>query len=400
MDGRSPERERLHFSPGPLRARPRLRNLVPRDEFLGEKIVWESGPSVLRVPPLWKLVSALAFAFAAISFAYALVIGLVLREPPVETLTFATFCLAAGAAARHLPIVWARGVRYEITDHHVVYQRGPFRRTIERAAISYARIYWHPDQANVGDLELVRAVPTGALRRRLMLRLDGLSAPDRVWAIARGAEEVAPVGQAERLLAQRLDVGEKLLWSARPRGSYRSYVPQGHREWSIVALSVFLLLASVRMIWRSVPTVRTLVENGLEVKSLSFAAFIFALTASIALVVATAAFLVYAACIRPGYLVKHTRYLITDRRVLISRDHEELHLDRSRIVDIIDTPRGDGVSDVFLILDGPRARAVAANGAFGEMHRGPNLRPVLFSLEDVEGLLQALRPQGASSQPA
>lgn len=371
-----------------------------RDEFLGEQIVWESGPSVLRVPPLWKLTSALSFAFAAIAGAYAIVIGLVLHEMPLETLMFTAACLALGAAARHLPIVWARGVRYIITDHHVVYQRGRFRRTIERSTISFARIYWHQDQANIGDLELVRAVPTGAMRRRLMLRLDGLSAPDRVWAIARGAEEIAPVGQAERLLAQRLDLGEKLLWSARPRASVRSYVPQGHREWSIVALAVFLLCASARMIWRAVPTVHTLVDNGLEVRSVSFAAFIFALSASIALVVATAAFLVYAACIRPGYLVKHTRYLITDRRVLISRDHEELHLDRSRIVDIIDTPRGDGVSDVFLILDGPRARAVAANGAFGEMHRGPNLRPVLFSLEDVEGLLAALRPKAPTSQPA
>jgi hypothetical protein len=377
-----------------------LNNFVRRDEFLGEEIVWESGPSVLRLPPLWKLTSALSFVFAAIAFAYAIVIGLVLHEVPLEMLTFTACCLAMGAAARRLPIVWASGVRYIITDHHVVYQRGRFRRTIERGTISFARIYWHQDQANVGDLELVRAVPTGALRRRLMLRLDGLSAPDRVWAIARGAEEIAPVGQAERLLAQRLDLGEKLLWSARPRSSFRSYLPQGHREWSIIGLAAILVFISGHLIWRAVPTVRNMVAHGFEVRSVSFAALIFALSTSIALVMATAGFLVYAACIRPGRSVKDTRYLITDRRVLISRDHEELHLDRSRIVDIIDTPRGDGVSDVFLILDGPRARAVAANGAFGEMHRGPNLRPVLFSLEDVEGLVQALRPKAPTSQPA
>jgi hypothetical protein len=372
---------------------------VQRDSFLEENIVWESGPSVLRTPPLFLLSSALSFSFSAISAAYAIVIGIVLERVPTETLTFAVFCLVVGFAARHLPIVWQRGVRYTITDHHVVYQRGPFRRTIDRSTISFARIYWHPSHPNVGDLELIRAVPTGAMRRRLMLRLDGLTAPDRVWAIARGAEEVAPVGQAEQLLAQRLDVGEKVLWSARPRPSFRAYLPQGHREWSIVALACFLLFASARMIWRAVPTVRTLIHNGLEVHSLSFAAFIFALTASIALVVATAAFLVYAGCIRPGYLVKHTRYLITDRRVLIQRDHEELHLDRSRIVDVIDTPRGGGLSDVFLVLDGPRARALAASGAFGEMHRGPHLRPVLCSLEDVEGVVQALRG-GPSSQAA
>ena len=104
------------------------------------------------------------------------------------------------------------------------------------------------------------------------------------------------------------------------------------------------------MIWRAVPAVKSLVANGLTVGSLSIVALVFALTASIAVVVALAAFLVHAACIRPGYLIHHTRYLITDRRVLIQRDHEELHLDRSRIVDVIDTPAGGGLSDVFLVL--------------------------------------------------
>lgn len=364
---------------------------VQRDSFLGEEIIWESGPSVVRTPPLFQLGSALAFVVAAISLAYGVVIGLVLETAPTESMVFAIWCVTLGFAARHLPIVWQRKLRYEITEKHVVYRRGPFRRTIERSAISFARIYWHPDNPAVGDLELVRAVPTGALRRRLMLRLDGLTAPDRVWAIARGAESVAPVGQAERPLTQRLDVGETVRWSARPRPSWRAYLPQGPREWGIVALALFLLFSAARMIWRAVPAVKSLVANGLTVGSLSFVALVFALTASIAVVVAVAAFLVHAACIRPGYLIHHTRYLITDRRVLIQRDHEELHLDRSRIVDVIDTPAGGGLSDVFLVLDGPRARALAASGAFGEMQRGTNLRPVLRALEDVDGVVQALR---------
>lgn len=364
---------------------------VQRDSFLGEKIIWESGPSVVRTPSLFQVGSALAFAMAAISVAYGVVIGLVLKRAPTESILFAIWCVTLGFAARHLPILWQKGLRYEITERHVVYRRGPFRRTIERSAVSFARIYWHPDKPSVGDLELVRAVPTGALRRRLMLRLDGLSAPDRVWGIVRGAENVAPVGQAGRPLTQRLDVGETVRWSARPRPSWRAYLPQGPREWGIVVLALFLLFAAARMIWRAVPTVQSLVTHGLPVRSLSFAALVFALTASIAIVVTIAAFLVYAACVRPGHLIHHTRYLITDRRVLIQRDHEELHLDRSRIVDVIDTPTGGGLSDVFLILDGPRARALAASGAFGEMQRGSNLRPVFRALEDVEGVVRALR---------
>jgi hypothetical protein len=38
------------------------------------------------------------------------------------------------------------------------------------------------------------------------------------------------------------------------------------------------------------------------------------------------------------------------------------------------------------VLDGPRARAVAASGAFGEISRGPNLRPVFEAVEDGEGV--------------
>jgi hypothetical protein len=90
-------------------------------------------------------------------------------------------------------------------------------------------------------------------------------------------------------------------------------------------------------------------------------------------------------------MVRETRYLVTDKRVLIQRGLEELHLDRSRIVDVIDAPAGEGVRNVFLVLDGPRARALAASGAFGEIDRGPNLRPVFESVEDAEGVAKILR---------
>jgi len=55
---------------------------------------------------------------------------------------------------------------------------------------------------------------------------------------------------------------------------------------------------------------------------------------------------------------------VTDSRVLISRRNEELSLDRSRIAYVIDAP-ANGLHDVFLVLDGPQARALAPSGAFG-----------------------------------
>ncbi len=70
---------------------------------------------------------------------------------------------------------------------------------------------------------------------------------------------------------------------------------------------------------------------------------------------------------------------------------EELHVDRDKIVDVIDSPTGDGLYDVFMVLDGPHARALAASGAFGEIDRGPHLRPVFESVEDAEGVNRILR---------
>jgi hypothetical protein len=88
-------------------------------------------------------------------------------------------------------------------------------------------------------------------------------------------------------------------------------------------------------------------------------------------------------------------YLVTNKRVLIQRRFEELHLDRSKILDVIEAPKGGGLYDLFLVLDGPRARAVAASGAFGEIARGPNLRPVFEAVEDAEGVSKILRDAAA-----
>jgi hypothetical protein len=140
-------------------------------------------------------------------------------------------------------------------------------------------------------------------------------------------------------------------------------------------------------------------EAGVPTYSIPFIALVFGIAATMLLVLAVGVFLAWDTIIRPGRLVRETRYLITNKRVLIQRGSEELHLDRSRIVDVIDAPAGDGLSHVFLVLDGPRARALAASGAFGEVERGPNLRPVFESLEDAEGVAKILRPRDEPELP-
>jgi len=168
-------------------------------------------------------------------------------------------------------------------------------------------------------------------------------------------------------------------------------LPHSQREWASLGIAVFLLFAVGKMLDNTVPALHKVVESGLPVRSFPFIALVFGLSLAVAMVLAAACYIAYDAVIRPATLMKDTRYLITNKRVLIQRDLEELHLDRERIVDVIDTPAGDGVRHLFMVLDGPRARALAASGAFGELGRGPHLRPVFEAVEDAEGASQILR---------
>jgi hypothetical protein len=269
-------------------------------------------------------------------------------------------------------------------------RRGRLRRSIDTREISFARIHWHPRSPGIGDLELVRAVPTGALRRRLSIVLHGLIAPDRVWAIMRGVTPTAPAGDGHRLLAQRLDDGELVLWSAHPEPSWREWLPTTPRALASMVIALMIGAAGVQMSSHAAHSLRMVTAGGMKTESPSFVALVVSLSLVVVLLMSASVVLLYAVIVRPVRLAARTRYLITDRRVLIQRGDEELHLDRSRIVDVIDTPPKRGLSDIFLVLDGPRARAVAASGAFGEAG-GHGLQPVLQRIADAEAVQQILQ---------
>jgi hypothetical protein len=364
---------------------------VPRDSLFGERIVWAGRPAVIRPSAFQRSLAFVSFFAAVISLCFALVVALVLKAEFGPLLLFAFWCATIGLGVLQLPRVLLAQSRYVVTDQHVIAIYGPIRRTIERKAISFARIYWDESQPDAGDVELVRAVPTGALRRRLMLRLIGVRAPDRVWAIVRGAERLAPRGAFDRPLTQRLDTDERVVWSAQPRKALKRFVPRGQREWALLAIAGALFAGGVRMAIGAFPTLRRVHEGGLQVGSFTFAVLALGMGSTILLLVGIGCYLVYDAIIRSGYLAAYTRYLVTNKRVLIQRRSEELHLDRGKIFDVIEAPKGDGLHDVFLVLDGPRARAVAASGAFGEISRGPHLRPVFEAVEDAEGVSRILR---------
>jgi hypothetical protein len=362
---------------------------VAPDESLpppaGERVIWEGVPRDYRTPTFAKLCAVVFATAAAVCIAFAAVQAWALAQLPTALIQLAVWCGIQG------PHWWMSRVRYMITDRSVITQRGRLRRTIERKAISFARIYWDPRNLERGDLELVRSVPTGALRRRLTITLHAVHAPDRVWAIVRGVEDRVPVGLGGRPLTQRLDEGERVLWAARPRHTWRVWLPRGPREWLLMGTASLLASAVSVMGTDGVGALRELLAAGLPAGSPAFAALVAGMSATAVLLTAGVAFFVRESVVKRARLGTDTHYLLTDSRVLIQRGLEELLLDRRRVIEVIDTVAPGGGRNLYFVLDGPQARAFAASGAFGESEVGPQLKPVFECVEDAEGALRSLR---------
>ena len=368
---------------------------MARDSLFGETILWSGRPSVVSTPLAFRLTALVAAVLSLVTLSFGIVVGTAFQAHVGGMFAFSAWCATLALGSLHLPKIWRSGIEYIVTETHVIWRRGPLRRSIERSAISYALIRWDAHVSGAGDLLLVRAVPTGALRRTLRLSLVGVVGPDRLWAIVRGLIPPAPLGDGGRPLTQRLDPGERVLWSAMPLAA-----PWTVRRTMTAAVALFLALSSARMLTRSVPPLHRVIRlHALPTPSLVL--FVAAVALSVALLAAVAAGVGYAACIRPLRLSRSTRYFVTDQRVLIRRGHEELHLDRARIAYVIFRPSrrvrgmtgakpGD-LNDVFLVLDGPHARAFASSGAFGESS-GEALVPVFSSIEDAETVGVLLGP--------
>lgn len=372
---------------------------MKRDSVFGEPEIWSARPKVIAVPVIYKVATAVCAVMSAITTTSAIVVATALHQRTGQLLVVSAWMATLALACAYLPRWWRSELEFVLTDKHIIVRRGKFRRSIERRSVSFARIHWDPKHPGIGDLELVRAVPMGALRRSLSIVMTGLIAPDRVWAIIRGVTPAAPAGDGHRLLAQRLDENERVLWSGHPPNRWRKWLPAEWRGVASVAIAILLFAAAIGTGRHSVHAIRTVTRAGLAPESVSFVALAASLSMTIVLLGASAVVCIYAAVVRPARLEAETRYLITDRRVLIQRGHEELHLDRSRIVDIIDAPAQGGLRDIFLVLDGPKARALAASGAFGEA-QGKGLQPVLHRVADVDSIRQILEVPASATAAA
>lgn len=356
---------------------------MARDSLFGERIIWQGRCRAASVPFASKVVAWSAAVVSAVMLCYAVVLAESLALPVGGMVLSAAWCATISLFAWRLPIWWRSQIEYVVTEGRVIWRRGAIRRSIERRQISYALVRWSTHDSSAGDLVLVRAVPTGALRRTLSLTLSDVEAPDRVWALIRGVEPSVPLGSCERPLTQRLDPGERVLWSAAPLAS-----PWTTRRFATAATAAALVLAFVRQAARSIPRLVDVVQA----LPPSLAAFLL-VGASLAMLMlfAVATGVTYAAFVRPSRLTRQTRYFVTDARVLIRRGDEELSLDRSHIAYVIDAP-SRRLHDVFLVLDGPHARAFAPSGAFGgEDHGVEGLRPVFASIDDADTVGRILR---------
>jgi len=371
---------------------------MPRHGFDDEEILWTGGPRQVQTPPLFEVTAWVGYGIAIAAVAFACVRSGGLKQSASGSLLFAAWAVTVSLLARSVPKWWAAGARYTVTQRSVIWQRGPFRRTLDRAAISYARITWSEHAAHIGNLELIRAVPTGVLWRRLALRLEGLESPDGVFAIIRGAQSVASPGHGTLPIAQRLDRDEHVLWAARPLPSLKSYLPRNAEEWSLTFVTVALVILSVFMAFKTVALERRLLRAGYALSSISFWGLAIGMGAAIFVIFGTALFLAKTTLVKRARSLYETRYVISNKRVLIQRGREELHLERNRIIDVIETPAGEGTRTLFLVIDGPRARALAIGGAFGEAEHGPDLRPVIEFVRDSDGARRAL-PGGKISVP-
>lgn len=365
---------------------------MARDSLFGEEVVWSGGPKATTVPVAFKLAALVSATMSVVSLAFAVVITTGLHQSTGRLLFFSLWCALLAVAAWRLPLWFRASARYIVTDKHVIWQRGRLRRSIDRAAISYAIIRWNPSVAGVGDLVLERAVPIGALKRTLSVTLADVEAPDRLWAIVRGLTPGAPLGDGTRPIAQRLDDGERVLWTALPMGSRWTV-----RRFATAVGASFLFAAAAQVSIKSVPPLaRVLRAHALP--ALTWGVLVSGVALVVVLLLAVASWVGYAALLRPWRLARVTRYFVTDRRVLIRRGSEELHLDRERIAYVITAPAGEARRDVYLVLDGPQARAFSPSGAFGGRD-DERLVPVFNAVDDADTATEVLHVSRISLTP-
>lgn len=360
-----------------------------------ERVLWEGRPR--RGAPRaqgWRLVPALLVTIAAITGLFASLLSLTELPGSMQVALIAVYLCLFAVAIWVAPAVIFDPCRFVVTDRRVIWKRGKIRRSIDRHALTYARIKWSRAMPNVGDLELVRAVPFGPLSRKQRIVLHAVETPDAVLAVIRGVEPNAHGGDHTTPLTDRLDVDEQVLWGGAPEGPGIDW-----RHVLTTAIGVGVLLIGLPSGVRPAVILAQLEELGLPMTSVTWLLLFTAMALTATLILAIGVWLAWHGILRARGLGHDTEYLLTDRRLLIRRGRTELSLDRGRIVDVVQTRGWRGLSNMYLVLDGPDARALADSGALGSITPSrDSVPPILYELKDPTALKLLL--VGRDSRPS
>jgi len=357
-----------------------------------ERVLWEGGPR--RDAPRsrgWRLVPALLVTVAVISGLFGALLHSV-GLPGASQVTFVCVYLVLTAIAVAVaPGILYGSSRYVVTDRRVMWKRGKIRRAVDTHGITFARIHWNRAVPTVGDLELVRSVPFGPLARQQRIKLHNVEAPDAVLARIRGEEPSVHAGDHTIELTDRLDPDEEVLWGASP---------DGHGiDWRDVLTTMFglgVLFVGMPMAVRAAAVLARLEQHGLPLVSGTWILMFIAMALTATLILTVGVGLCWHGILRARAMGKDTEYILTDRRLLIRRGRTELSLERGRIVDVAETPGWRGLTNLYLVLDGPEARALADSGAMSVITPSRDaMMPVLFDLEDPQDVRSLLDARGS-----
>lgn len=344
-------------------------------------MLWRGGPVLgisrglrWRVPPiLFGVLAADSALFAGLLYAADI--------PAIRsTLSMVAYLSLTAIAFYVAPYFVLDRCEYLVTDRRVLWRRGRFRKTMDRHAVTLARIAWHPGAPGVGNLELERAVPFGPFQRTQRLVLHDVKAPDALFAILRDVAPSERAGDTDVKLADRLDPDESLLWGGAPE-----HVAPDWREWSTAVGGVALIAFAALYEWRMASQLLSFEMLGMQVRSWTWVFFFASTFVAFGTIFAVGSYLFWYGLFRSRAMVLDTEYLLTERRLLIRRGRTELSVDRRRIVDVAQEPRANGLYTMFLILDGPDGRALGDSGALGTVTPAKDsVPPILFEVRDPE----------------
>lgn len=346
-----------------------------------ERVLWRGGPvrGVSR-GLRWRLPPLLFGVLAADSALFAGLLQAAGIHAVRSTLSMVAYLSLTAVAFFVAPYFVLDTCEYLVTDRRVLWRRGRFRRTMDRHAITLARIAWHPSTPGVGNLELERAVPFGPFQRTQRVVLHDVRAPDALSAILRDAAPPERAGDIDVKLADRLDPDESLLWGGAPERAAPDW-----REWATALGGVALVVFASFYEWRMASQLLGLEMLGMQVRSWTWVFFFASTFVAFGTILAIGSYFVWYGLFRSRAMVRDTEYLLTERRLLIRRGRTELSVDRRRIVDVAQEPRANGLYTMFLILDGPDARALGDSGALGSVTPAKDsVPPILFEVRDPE----------------